>query len=136
MLIDYTKYFQIKTRVKDQKAFYCLTDDKPKELYQLVFDIHQMFDALPNDWIFKTIYEAFDELSRDLIGNISIEADIYLSDLKQWFLEPYAISMCDDYLMSIDHNPEAIIGIIIGGQWMMKDKIYHAVSDFLTENNS
>ena len=136
MLEDYTKYFQIKTRVQDQKAFYCLTDDKPKELYQLVFDIHQMFDALPNDWIYKTIYEAFDELSRDLIGNISIESDFYNSDLKQWFLEPYSTSMCDDYLISFDHNPKDIIEILSGGQWMMKDKIYHAVSDFLVANHS
>lgn len=62
---DYTKWFVHKTR-DDGSEFYCLHDNCSAEhsLYTLIYSIHNVgfYDCLPNDWIYKNIYMAFDRL--------------------------------------------------------------------------
>jgi len=105
----------------------------------LIYHIHDdIFDSLPNDWIYSVIYEAFEELSRDKLEDITIEADSYTSDLYEWFGHPFAVGFCNEYMgiMCVNcTNIPSIYEIIAGAQGHVKTLIYEAVDHFLTEEN-
>ena len=127
---DYTKYFQIKER-KIADIFVILSDDAPDELQALIHDIHaDLFGlSVPNDWIYQQCYYAFDELMRDDLENITIEADAYLYDLIKWLDEPYALELCNNVLE--DHWHRDIMHVIGIAQQQAKTLIYEAVDHFL-----
>jgi len=49
-------YFENKTR-DNGESFYCLTDNAPDELRDLIRELHG--DRLPNDWVYTTAYHLF-----------------------------------------------------------------------------
>src|SRR6185312_1328308 len=95
--MNYKDYFEFKARTCGHK-FICLKDEAPEELQQLMYDIHtDLFDALPHDWVYQVIYDAFEDLSLDKIEDINIESDIWDSDLLEWLKMPGALTYCQRY---------------------------------------
>ncbi len=128
----YSQYFE--TRKRDNgKSFICCTDNAPEELRDLIRDVHlkQFEGALPNDWIYGVILEAFEALEQDAREDINIEADPYHHDLKTWLCEPFADEFCDramDEGLCISGD---IINAVACGQILAKEAIYDAVNAFL-----
>ena len=136
----YSDYFEAKTRVNGE-GFICLKDDAPNELRQLMLDIHvdHFFGALPNDWIYSIIFEAF-EVLQDLDlekDEYPIESDIWNTDLFKWLCDygnSFAAEYCNQFIADFVGNPEAHITTIISqGQYGAKFNIYHSVAEFLKE---
>ncbi len=134
----YAACFEHKQRGSGDR-FTCLADHAPVALSQLVYDIHADYfgGCLPNDWIYATIAEAFDALAEDALDDISIEADPYYNQLYAWLGNSYAAEYCNEAISSFsyckladDYDLYAHIGI---AQYMAKDRIYHAVNDFINE---
>lgn len=134
--MDYTKYFEFKNR-SDGSKFVCLKDGAPALLSAFIKLIHieLFFGCLPNDWIYKTIYEAFDELSEDALEDITIEADDYPNEYLTWLHENYkcfAQAYCDEWVCDFgDNQANDIDKIITGGQWLARDRIYNRVAFWL-----
>lgn len=127
---NYSTYFQLKERSIGD-SFIILSDDAPDELQELILDIHSDLFGLgfPSDWIYQQCYYAFDELMRDDLENITIEADVYLYDLIKWLGEPYALELCNNVLE--EHWHRDIMHVIGIAQKQAKTLIYEAVDHFL-----
>ncbi len=136
--MDYTKFFQTKTRpaqMGPQSQFVCLIDDCPDKIRDLIWNIHfdhfDHFDAcMPNDWIYQTIFEAFEALAEDDMDNVNIEVDAYYSDLTKWFSNPFAPGYCNEILETGSEFTN-IYTVLEMAQCDAKYHIYHAVNDFL-----
>lgn len=136
--MNWTQYFEHRTR-PDGYGFICLSDDAPEALRDLVRAIHFDFfgSCMPNDWIYATISHAFDDLADNLLDNCSIEADCYFSDLYRWFGEPFANQICSECAEELGTGADlTMMQQIANGQWFAKDKIYHAVEEWLTEQDN
>ena len=135
--MKYSQYFQSAVRTSTQKEFIKLKEDAPKELETLIREIHfRIFEGcLPNDWIYKTILEAFEELEENKLDEINIEADCYYNDLYTWLGEPFAHGICNEYLEEFAYKTTKIYELIASAQWLAKDKIYNAVNEFMEEHN-
>lgn len=133
----YSEYFIVKKRNETNESFFSLSQDAPKELTKLVYDIHQDFDCLPNDWIYSIIVEAFEELEETPLDNCSYEADCYYNSLYKWFGEPYANELCSEYLTEFGCGIDTIsmYTIIGNAQYLAKDRIYRFVDEFLEEHD-
>lgn len=110
-----------------------LKDSAPEELKHFVYQVHEAFDSLPNDWIYCEIYNAFNKLANDSIDDINIEADAYHSDLYKWLGEPFASSCIEDYMSDFSAKTTDIYEMIASGQWVAKNRIYQMVNDFINE---
>ena len=94
--MNYSQYFITKSRDCGHD-FICTNEEAPKELKDLIQDIHMNgFNCMPNDWIYRTIMEAFEELEESKLEDIDISADSYYSDLYKWFGEPFAHEFCQE----------------------------------------
>jgi|SRR6187551_992296 len=131
---EFAQYFQRKTRV-DGKQFSYLVDGAPQELQDLIRDIHlkDFGGCLPNDWIYHTIYYAFDELSRDNLENINIDGDWSDHLLIEWFMNPYGGWICEQEREENNSDSLNIIGQISAGQIYAQQRIYNAVNEFIHE---
>jgi hypothetical protein len=128
---DYTSYFTESERL-DGKKFVKLTKGTPEKVKDLVMKIHmEHFDCLPDDWIYRTISEAFSDLQNDSLENITIEANPYYTDLWEWLGNSYAKGFCNEALQEGITDQKDIYNIIGCGQYMAKELIYHAVDEFL-----
>ena len=139
---NYANYFTWGKR-KDEKDYCYLADGRPEELQDFVRSVH--FDhfggCLPNDWIYEQLALAFDELSKDDLEDIAIEADPYYRDLANWLQEPFAHEYCNEMLEELCENPKQwtqqdIYTIIGYAQWLAKDRIYHAVNDWIHQEEN
>ncbi len=132
--MDYTQYFQQKTRVQTQQSFYCLKDERPEELHKLIFDIHHdHFDrCAPNDWIYEKIYDAFYDLEsgQDELEDITINSDPYNYHLIEWLNNPFAVGICDEIIEEFG-EPTKILDLIERAQINASKLIYESVNDFL-----
>jgi len=128
---QYSKYFKINTR-ENGSQYTTKTDDCPKDLEQLIYDIHKEFDAMPNNWIYSQICFAFDNMETPYatLEDCTIEADCYNSDLYKWLGEPYAVGFIEEYSSEFS-NSKDIYTLIAGGQWLAITNIYTRVSDFI-----
>lgn len=136
-MINYTKYFVTAQRADTAERFTKLTDDTPEDLKQLVYEIHDHFDAMPNDWIYETIDSAFDELSRDSLDNCSIEPDCYNGELYKWLGNPFAQGLCNEAMEEGICDPkQGIYGIISEGQSIATRQIYELVNNFLEDKEN
>jgi len=128
---QYGQYLHMQTRANGT-SYISKTDDCPKELEALIYDIHKHFDAMPNDWIYRVIGQAFDDMDQDdyTTEDCSIEADCYNSDLYKWFGEPYALECIDEYASEFADNKD-IYTLIAGGQWLALERIYSMVGEFI-----
>lgn len=138
--MKYSQYFEVAKRADTNREFIRLKDDKPKELVDLIAKIHQrlFYGALPNDWIYSVILEAFEALEENDLDDCTIEADIYNHDLLNWLYEngnTFAIQYCNDYLEEFGNRSNDIVQYISGGQWLSKDRIYTYVNDFILETS-
>jgi hypothetical protein len=137
----YSQYFEERIRDNNKEKFICLKDEYPEELKGFIKQVHFESDfqgCLPNDWIYKTIYEAFVDLEQqqNIIEEVNIQADIYDYDLKLWLLNPYADEFCNYVLeegLALKRNAESeqIMEVLQCAQWHAKDIIYHLVHRFL-----
>ncbi len=127
--MDYTQYFQTKTRVQSGDKFVCLTGNAPEQLKDFIRQVHfDCFDGcLPNDWIYRTIEEAFEALNNDPIENCTIEADIYDSELIQWLQEPFAKCFCNSFGCEVND----IVEKIRCGQVEAMKEVYIACNQFI-----
>lgn len=88
-------------------------------------------------WVDEIILDAIDDLYTNEvdIDDVNIEADPYYSQLSKWLNEDCALEFCDE---AVDEGFTAdratIYDILSWGQWLAKDRIYHAVNDYLQEN--
>jgi hypothetical protein len=128
--MDYKNYFERGNKVDNGLPYIFLKDDAPDELKDLVYEIHQHFDALPNDWIYEIVREAFDDLSNDKLDDITIEADCYHNDLYKWFGYSFSDGLCNE-VMEGDHF-ENIWVVISAAQYIAKRQIYEAVDAFIS----
>ncbi len=136
--MDYAAYFVTRKR-QDGTEYVSYAEGAPEELKEFVRRIHMdhFYGALPNDWIYKVIAEAFEGLANDDIDNVTIEADIYTHDLLCWLYEngqSFALQYCAEWLDQFSDNQGLDIAKQIeGGQWLAKNTIYIAVHEFLEE---
>ncbi len=127
---NYSEYFE--TRKRNDKNFVCCKDEVPQELKDLIRDIHMnhFSGALPNDWIYRVIMEAFEELETEKLDDISIEADCYYGQLYEWFGNPYAHEYCNEAI-ECDSPAKDIYAIISLAQYLSKRNIYESVNQFM-----
>lgn len=139
--MDYSKYFTV-SKNDAERFFIKLIDNAPDELRDLIYTIHKkhFFGSLPNDWIYWTIYEAFDDLAKDRLDHINIEADIYNHDLAYWFYDncnQFAHEYCNEWLEEFGNGCKLdMIEIMRNAQEMAKARIYCEVNDFLQQKES
>ncbi len=131
----FTQIAQI-TEIDNKPRTIC-RDDCPQEVRDLIMNIHfdHFFGCLPNDWIYTTIAEAFSDLENDPIENITIQADIWNSDLTEWLNDncgAFSQAYCNE-VMEDAPGYDNIINILSDAQHRAKERIYYSVSDFLTE---
>jgi hypothetical protein len=140
--MDYTQYFERKTRVSNGEEFYCLRDYElntvegaiRKAISELLCDIHHgdFFGCFPNDWIYEMVYEAFGDLANDDIEDCSFEADCRYNDLIEWLHNPYAKEYCQEMIdEGITADRAGIFDIISAGQYEAKRRIYEHVNKWL-----
>ena len=137
--MDYRQYFVVKER-RDGTTFTCLIDNAPVELTNLIHDIHRehFFHCMPIDWFYKTIRNAFEELHVDPIEDITIESDPYNFQLTKWLHEncdTFANEYCTEWLEDccLIGSKLDMMAIISGAQQLAKERIYHAVNDWIQE---
>jgi len=130
---QYGKYLQLAYRA-DGTGYTCKTDDCPQDLERLIYAIHDEFDAMPNDWIYNTIANAFEAMEEEdcTWEDCSIEADVYNSDLYTWFGEPYAATFIEEYVNEFSETKD-IYTMIAGGQWRAMERICMSVIEFINE---
>lgn len=130
--MKYNDYFITKTR-QDEKRFICLKDNPPAELYNLVSEIHEhfFFNALPNDWIYATIFEAFEAIELDG-ENYNVNADVYTYDLNKWTQNSFSHEYLNEALEK--HRYKDFYDLIMDAQVIAKNRIYSAVELFLEEH--
>ena len=126
---SYQKYFTL-----NKREVLCLKDNAPEDLKVLVYNIHHSFDALPNDWIYMQIANAFEAFSPEdyCLDDITIETDCAYGDLYRWAGESFAHTCMSDYLEQAG-KVKGFYELIGAGQWLAMDRIYHMVSDFINE---
>ncbi len=129
--MNYTQYFVEKTR-SDGNKFVACTDDAPECIRDLIREIHfSFFDGcLPNDWIYKIIVEAFEELEENDLDDVYPESDCYYWELKKWFLEPFADKYVEE---AMELGLTRIYEVIGLAQTNAKQNIYYAVNEFLEQ---
>lgn len=136
--MNYTEHFEMKMRA-DASQFVAAKEGAPQELRDLISDIHMLyfFNTLPNDWIYQTILEAFEYCADETLGSvddISVEADLYNSDLASWFYEncnQFAHEYCNQAMEEL--AVKDIILVMSAAQWNAKDKIYRHVYAWLQD---
>lgn len=130
---EYSQYFETAKRINGDE-FIRLTENVPKSLRNLIYNIHlhSFGGCLPNDWIYKIILEAFEELEIDSLEDINIEADPYNNDLANWLLNPFSSEYCQEAQEEGFVSDKSTIYERIGyGQELAKQRIYDTVNNFL-----
>lgn len=134
---EYTQYFETAERFETKNNFIRFSCGTPKELSDLVREMHrECFYCFPNDWIYKIILQAFEELEDTHYEDMVIDTDLYYSDLYKWFGEPFAKHFVDLANEEGFCNQTDIYKQIESGQWMAKDMIYRMVDEFIKLNES
>lgn len=130
--MDYTQYFQSKQR-PNGTMFVCRTDDCPEVIQELIFSIHKnCFDGcLPNDWIYETIWDAFEALKHDDFYNCTIQPDDYNFELIKWLQNPYSVWLCNDF----GGEETDIIKMIGEGQREAIRMIYQEVDEWIKDQS-
>lgn len=131
--MNFTQYFETATR-PNGNTFTRNTDNCPEHIKEFIHFVHDHFDAMPNDWIYETIYNAFEYLEHNTIDDVNIEPSVYNSTLIEWLHNPFAINCIDEYRQEIGFNEkDDFITQISRGQWLAMDIIYRLVSDFIDD---
>lgn len=133
---QYSQYFTSAKRVDTDKHFIKCKDEAPEELRDFIREVHfEYFEkCLPNDWIYQTILEAFENLEENNIDDLNIEPDCYYSELYEWLGNPFAHGFCNEGLLLLDGcNAPDIYQVIGQGQALAKEEIYRAVNEFLSD---
>lgn len=129
---SFLKHFEQKTR-DNGDTFYCLKDDAPEALQDLVREAHgRMF---PDDYKYEFIHDALIAISEndDAENAVSeLEEDCYNSGLLRWLAshherETYVNNAVGEY----GHSDGGILGDIGQGQRMEKQELGHAVLEQL-----
>lgn len=136
--MKYSDYFVEDIKNDGETRFIKIREGAPEALHDFVRSVHvDEFDGLwPNDWVYRTISQAFDELEENGndIDGVNIEPDCYYSDLDKWFCDNRIFSsICDDAVAEGLVSGKEIYKTIAAGQWLAMDRIYRRVSEFLEE---
>jgi hypothetical protein len=140
-LADETRgYFESFTRGDpkpgdEAELFYTLKNYRPVWLVDLVRQIHDDSNWLPDDFKYRTIVDVLDMLSEGQDPDeLSLEADIYTHDLLQWLgSHNERAGLVDEAVGQMGHSEQGIIGDISMGQWYEKDQIARMIVDALKE---
>lgn len=134
----YSEYFITRTRKDTEEVFICCSDDKPIELEDFIYRVHKdLFGgALPNDWIYGVLSEAFEAIENeeefDSIIN-ELDYDPYDSDLYKWFNNSFANEYCAEVMEEFSFKN--VMDILRAGNTIAKRAIYSAVNEFLKKHN-
>ena len=121
-------------------SWYTHTNDKiTTELKEFIRKVHyRLSDALPNDWIYEVIHEAFyvwDEYEDKDDFVYERQEDAYYSELHKWAGEPFALEFLDEVLGTWERNFNGFYDVIACAQRLAIENIRGAVREFLEENN-
>lgn len=135
---SYNEYFTVKKRFNRDKLIVVKRDDSPKDLEDLIYEIHNIFDVMPDDWIYETIRDAFRAFEVDYDKDIDLEEilsemepDIYNDDLTEWARSSYAINAIDEAVE--EYGSKDFINSMQVGQLRVKDQIYREVHNFINQ---
>jgi hypothetical protein len=126
----YLDFFERKKRESTGKYFYCMKENRPEELHDLVYEIHNNYDLLPNDWIYEVICEAFEAVTD---GTEYLDADVYTNDLLEWSKNGYAQSEIAEAIEEFDKGYKDLSGLISYAQSNVKNYILSVVTVFLED---
>jgi hypothetical protein len=134
----FNQYFEMTVRKSNGEIISTLKEDKPESLKKLVFEIHDHFDCMPNDWLYSIIQEAFENIEENYSDNTDIDtilsdlsSDLYYSDLLDWLSNPFAPELMDE--AEQEYGYKDFYSLIQNAQLLAKDKIYRIVNDFIEE---
>jgi hypothetical protein len=132
---QYLAYFELKERTNGDK-FYCLTDNRPDKLYELVQQAHG--DFIPDDYKYEFIHDALtmlsevdNEATEDDMQELGyhIEADYYTSELLKWVSSHGArIAYCDD---AIEQGIDSFTNVLMTAQQVERQEVYAEVLTIL-----
>lgn len=124
---SYLQYFEARTRL-DGSDFKTLTDDRPDELYQLIYDAHN--GMLPDDYKYDFIVEILQAIAdTDDPEDIEIEASIYNHELLNWLASridrvEYIHQAVNDFGMPKEFD---FMELVRWGQWQEKQEVLQSV---------
>jgi hypothetical protein len=133
----YYKQFITKKRHSGEN-FITLKDEADENLKKVIHDIHDIFDVLPNDWIYEKIENAFFSIVNDGFEDIDdftgqCEADIYTNELLEWAKDGYAQYLIEETHEEFGYNSGHWTDIIRFSQEQGIKRIYEAVWNFVEE---
>ena len=131
--MEYSKYFTvISTDSDDSMVVY--REGSPDCFVDFVRKLHKNFYCFtPNNWLYLTILEAFEELEDKInvdIEDCSIESDRYCSNIIGWLQNPFALDFVNKILRSSEKYSD-LIEIIMIAQIDAKTEVYKEVIYFL-----
>jgi hypothetical protein len=124
-----------KTR-DDGSKFFCFKDDAPDWMTDLSRAAHDGGNVSPNDWHYQFIFEALDALAnQDDVDDarLSIEADIYISDLTDWLGSQNSRYSYVDQAIEEMGKGDSVIQDLQNGQLLEKLEVFEAIAGFLNE---
>lgn len=124
----YLDFFERKKRESTGNYFYCLKENRPEELHDLVYGVHDYYGLWPDDWIYETICEAFSAVTD---GTEWIDADVCTNDLLEWSKNGYAQNEINEAIEEFDKGYKDLSGLISYTQSNVKNYILSVVTVFL-----
>ena len=130
---DFLKQFKLEVRPSNQTEFYTLAENADPDLRILVREAHR--DFLPDDFRYEQIVNALAALA-DLEGEdldeVSLEPDVYNSDLLKWLSSSYdRVVYCDQAVEEFGLEKVELMTIITYGQQQELDEIVSLVRESL-----
>lgn len=110
---------------------------KELDIEKLMDTVYESVRFGRSAWVDEIILDAIDDLYTNEvdIDDVNIEADPYYSQLSKWLNEDCALEFCDEAVDDgLTADRATIYDILSWGQWLAKDRIYHAVNGYLQEN--
>ena len=126
------KYFKHRTRSSTGESFWTCTDNRPEWVHDMVYTAHAK--ELPDDYKYQFVVEALDAIcDADDLDDITIEPDLYNSDLTAWLSSSIArFSYCDDAIA--EYGPvKSLFDLLQLGQQREREEVLYLVIDALEE---
>jgi len=139
--MNYSQFFAHMVRPDSTDSLVGVKDNAPEKLILLIKQIHHQhfYRCAQNDWIYKTIWEAFADLEENSIDECNIKSDTWNNQITLWLhknCNAFALELCEECQENCDNENTDILTIIGEAQCLAKHRIYHAVNDFMKEREN